>query len=107
MHELQFAIAVEDIETGEIFETCERDMAAGYLPVEVREYVMPCICESTKALVEAIQPQAIYRVTKAIRPPEKALHKHQLITDSLIDLGYAVTQEGTDAMARRFWLLER
>ena len=106
-HEFQFAISVTDLETDEVFETCERDMAKGYIPDAVRDCVMDSVCAAISALVEEVQPVAIYRVTKATRPPEKALKKHDLVTQRFQDCGFRVTQRGTDRAAREFWVLER
>ena len=106
-HEFQFAIAVTDLETDEVFETCERDMAKGYIPDDARNDVMGCVCAAIPALVEEVQPVAIYRVTKATRPPEKALKKHDLVTQRFQECGFRVTQRGTDRVAREFWVLER
>ena len=107
MHEFQFAISVTDFETDEVFETCERDMAKGYIPEEVRKRVMECVCKAIPSLVESVKPEAIYRGTKATRPPEKALKKHDLVTEGFQECGFEITQQGTDRASRQFWLMER
>lgn len=107
MHEFQFAISVTDLEADEVFETCERDMAKGYIPDEVRSRVMECVCAAIPALVEHVQPTAIYRVTKATRPPQKALDKHELVTRRFQKCGFEITQRGTERAAREFWVMER
>lgn len=104
-HEFQFAIAVTDEESGEAFRTYVRDMAVGYLPATVRPLVMPCVLGAAETLIKTVQPELIHRVTKAIRPPSKALHKHQMITDTMHNLGYKVLQSGTDEAGRPFWTL--
>lgn len=106
-HEFAFAIFVEDLEADDVFVTHDRDIAKGYLPSEVRPHIMPCVCGAAKALVSVVQPAAIFRVTKSLRPPEKALHKHHMITDTLLALGYKVTQSGIDPAKRNFWVLEQ
>lgn len=107
MHEFQFAISVTDFETDEVFETCERDMARGYLPTDVAPRVMDCVLAAIPALVEHVQPVAIYRVTKATRPPDKALVKHKLVTSRFQECGFEITQSGTERAAREFWVMER
>lgn len=107
LHEFQFAIQVTDLETDEVFETCERDMAKGYIPDEVRASVMECVCAAIPALVEAVQPEAIYRVTKATRPPSKALKKHEMVTEGFQQSGFRVTQQGVERASRQFWVMER
>lgn len=107
MHEFQFAISVTDLETDEVFETCERDMARGYLPGEVVHRVMDCVCAAIPALVEHVQPVAIYRVTKATRPPKKALEKHKLVTHRFQECGFQITQTGMERAGREFWVMER
>ena len=107
MHELQFSIVSHDLESDEVFETCERDMAKGYIPEDVRPLVIPSVLGAVRALVDDVQPAAIYRVTKGTHLPPKALHKHEMITDTLHDCGYRTHQSGTDRAGREFWVLVR
>ena len=107
MHEFQFAIAVADLESDDVFETCERDMAKGYIPDDVRASVMDCVCAAIPALVECVQPEAIYRVTKATRPPPEAMAKHNLVTERFQECGFDVTQRGTECAMREYWVMER
>jgi hypothetical protein len=80
-------------------------MARGYLPAEVVALVMPCVCGAIGALVQAVQPAVIYRVTKATQPPDKALRKHQMVTETLVELGFQVQDSGTDEFGRQFWVM--
>jgi len=106
-HELKFCIAVLDEDTGEPFRIFDRDMAAGYIPPQVRDLVMPCVLVSVDALTRAVQPQVIYRVTHATHPDDKALGKHQMITERLVGLGLRVQESGTDRFGRQFWRMAR
>lgn len=102
-HEFKFCISVLDLETMEPFRIFDRDMSEGYLPTEVRGWVIPCVVEAAKALYAAVQPRVICRVTNATRPPDKALVKHQMITDTFVQLGLRVEDEGTDRFGRKYW----
>jgi len=85
--------------------TQDRFMARGYLPEEVVPFVLPCVSGAIGALVDAVQPTVIYRVTKATQPPDKALAKHQMVTDRLVELGFQVQDSGTDEFGRQFWVM--
>jgi hypothetical protein len=87
--------------------TMDRDIAANYIPANVRPRVMEIVCRSLRALIEHVQPERIYRVTKVRLPPAKAMPKHHLLTDLLVSCGYTVTRSGTDRWGRSFWLCER
>ena len=104
-HELQFEIVIAGDEADEVFVTQDRFMARGYLPTEVIPLVMPCVCGAIGALVAAVQPAVIYRVTKATQPPDKALMKHQMVTERLVELGFEVQDSGTDDFGRQFWVM--
>jgi hypothetical protein len=106
-HELQFAIVVDDLDADEAFEIFNRDTARGYVPEDARSLILDCVCAAVRVLVDEVKPASIYRVTKAIRPPEKALHKHELITQTLHECGYGITERGTDGFNREFWVLDR
>lgn len=106
-YEFQFVIVVTDDADGDVFRTCVRDMAKGYIPAEVRPLVMPTVCAAARALVENVQPELIYRATKATQVPPKALVKHQMITDTFVEFGYAVIESGTNDYGQEFWTLQR
>ena len=104
-HELKFEIVIAGDEADEVFVTQDRDMARGYLPTELIPLVMPCVCGAIGALVDAVHPAVIYRVTKATQPPGKALNKHQMITERLVELDFQVQDSGTDEFGRQFWVM--
>jgi hypothetical protein len=106
MHEFKFVIIRLNTVTGEIEEIFDRHSAAPYI-AEVRGLVLPCVCAAARALIAAVAPKVIYRATYLTRPPEKSLPKHQMITDTIVDLGYGVLQDGTDSNRRRFWLMTK
>lgn len=92
---------------GETFETMDREIAAKYLPDGVRERVMDFVLASIDALVDAVKPTSIYRVAKVSGVPEKALTKHTLVTNRLVELGYDVAECAFDGFGRPFWLMRR
>lgn len=104
-HELKFEIVIAGDEADEVFVTQDRFMARGYLPDEVLPLVMPCVCGAIRALVGTVQPAVIYRVTNATQPPDKALTKHQMVTETLVDLDFQVQDSGTDDFGRQFWVM--
>jgi hypothetical protein len=104
-HELTFEIVIASDEADEVFVTQDRFMARGYLPDEVIPLVMPCVCGAIEALVAAVQPAVIYRVTKATQLPDKALGKHQMVTERLVELCFQVQDSGTDEFGRQFWVM--
>ena len=106
VHEFKFVIIVYDDETGDSIEIFDRYMAAGYLGC-VRGLVMPCVCGAAEALMKGVQPPVIYRATYITQPGKKELCKHQMITDTIVRIGYEIIQEGTDGLFRRFWIMTR
>jgi hypothetical protein len=104
-HELKFEIVIAADEADEVFVTQDRFMARGYLPDQIIPLVMPCVCGAIGALVETVQPAVIYRVTKATQPPDKALVKHQMVTERLVELDFEVQDSGTDEFGRQFWVM--
>jgi hypothetical protein len=106
-HEFKFSIAVLDEDDEQPFRVFDRDMAKGYLPHEVRHLILPCVGVAIEALVRAVQPEVICRVTHASRPPDKALRKHHMVTDTLVGLGFRVQETGTDRFGRQFWRMSR
>jgi hypothetical protein len=89
------------------FQTQDRQIAAAYIPAEIRGKVMDVVCHSLKVLVEHVDCAIIYRVTKDRDPHEKSLRKHHLLTEMLENAGYSLIDEGTDPFSRRFWIMQR
>lgn len=92
---------------GDDFRTQNRQMAAPYIPDDLRPKVMDVVCEALKCLVSHANCGMVYRVTKDVAPGEKALKKHDLLTEVLENTGYSVVDEGTDPLNRRFWLMKK
>jgi hypothetical protein len=46
-------------------------------------------------------------VTKDREPSDKGLQKHHLLTETLVNIGFSVAQDGTDPFGRRFWIMQR
>ncbi|MEH2547124.1 hypothetical protein V1283_003769 [Bradyrhizobium sp. AZCC 2262] len=91
----------------EPFRTHDRQMAAPYIPAEIRGKIMDVVCHGLLALIEHANCGLIYRVTKDRDPTENSLKKHHLLTETLENAGYSVLDEGTDPFDRRFWLMQR
>ena len=106
VYEFSYEIVVASYDRSEeTFATQDRNMARGYIPDEIRHFIVPCVQSALVELVESVAPEFIYRVTKGRQLPDKALYKHHLITDTLQQLlGYVVVDEGTDSLGRTFWL---
>jgi len=107
--EFSFSIDVVGLfdDSIEPFRTQDRNIAAAYIPQEIRSSVMDVVGAGLMALLEYTKPALLYWVTKDRAPPEKALPKYYLLRDLAQTLGYAVETEGTDPFGRRFWLMRR
>ncbi len=107
-HEFSFSIVVvRPYEEEDPFETQDRNIARRYLPDECIPLVMPVVLRSLDALVARVKPKIVYRVTKMRNPSPKALKKHEIVTNYLLELGYVLLQESVDGHNRRFWQLGR
>jgi hypothetical protein len=78
-----------------------------FLPAAIRPLVLEYVLDGLEMLIDDVGPKAIYRVTKSSELPEKAMKKHDLITERLARLGYAVTETGADPAYRTYWLMGR
>jgi hypothetical protein len=106
--ELSFAFVIDDLEgNGLVHVTQDRYEVERYFDGLSREFVLPNVCEAARALIDEVQPPYIFRVTKGMNLPQKALAKHLLITEQLLGMGYQVVDQGTDQFRRLFWLLGR
>lgn len=106
--EFLFEVGVVRMDEPELaFFTMDAAIAKRYLPDGVRPLVMQIVYDSCLSLLAEIRPKCIYRVTKAIDPPPRALAKHQLVTDALEQAGYVLTETGYDPWRRVFWVFHR
>ena len=107
-HELAFEIEIISL-NGEMesFSTQNRNIAANFIPATARSRVIHLAATGYARLIELIQPNVIYRVTKTPISIAKALPKHNILTHRIEALGYAVVETGTDRHNRGFWLMER
>jgi hypothetical protein len=104
--EFSFSIDVFALDDSiEPFRTQDRDIAAKYIPADIRGSIMEVVCEALKALLNHTRPPLIYWVTKDIEPPEKAVQRHHLLRETAQTLGYSVVGHGTDPFRRRFWTM--
>lgn len=106
--EFSFEFVISDLEGFEpTYATQDRFEVERYFDGLSREFILPNVCSAASSLVEGVQAPYIFRVTKGIKMPQKALAKHLLITDHLLGLGYHIVDEGTDGFGRLFWLQGR
>jgi hypothetical protein len=105
-HELQFGVGVLDVECADLRVHLDREGARPYVDDDLRPWVMPCVCAAIRSLVEKVQPASIYRVTKVQQPPDKALRKHELVTKTLLEIGFALKDAGTAPCGGVFWSFE-
>src|SRR5271155_4767679 len=81
--EFSFSISIFALDDSiEPLTTQDRHIAANYLPVGVREAVRDVVWEGLKPLKIHKTPPLIYWVTKDRVPPEKALRKYHLLTET-------------------------
>ncbi|MCP5388162.1 MAG: hypothetical protein H6915_00185 [Novosphingobium sp.] len=107
-YEASFGFLILDTDGGEPAHfTQDRFEVEAYFDGCSKDEVLPTVCAALTLLVSEIQPTYIYRVTKGIDLPQKAMIKHLLITDHLLGLGYQTVDEGTDDLNRLFWLMGR
>ena len=106
--EFSFSVDVFALDGGtEPFRTQDRNIAAKFIPTDVRDLVMRVVCAALTALVDEVGPELVYWVTKDRDPPNNSLPKHHLLKQTLENAGYSVRDEGTDRFSRRFWVMGR
>jgi hypothetical protein len=106
--EFSFTISVIALDGScEEFATQDGRIASGYIPRKLRSFVLELVQISLRLLIGRVKPELVYRVTKGRDLPEKALRKHHLLTETLVECGYKVQESGTDQHGRTFWLCER
>jgi hypothetical protein len=106
----EFAFSIDVIaldDSTEPFRTQDRQIAAGYLPAEIRPAIMDVVCQSLRALINHGNPTLIYWVTKDREPHEKALRKYHMLRETAENQGYSLLDHGTDPFGRRFWTMRR
>jgi hypothetical protein len=106
----EFAFSIDVFALDDCIEplsTQDRQIAFAYIPAEIRERVMVVVCQGLISLVKQANCALVYRVTKDRYPNEKSLKKHYLLTETLVNIGFSVLDEGTDPYNRRFWIMHR
>ncbi len=106
--EFTFGFTVADLEDAFApYVTQDRHEVKRYFGDHTTEHVMPTVCEAARALIDVVQPRAIFRVTKGRRLPQKAMAKHELVDEVLSEFGYEVADSGTDGFGRSYKLWAR
>jgi hypothetical protein len=106
--ELSYCFTIDDADGGGLaYSTQDRFEVDRHFCGLSKAHVLPSVCAAVEALVCHVQPSSIYRVTKGIKLPQKALVKYLLVTEHLSEMGFQVVDEGTDGFGRLFWLMSR
>lgn len=106
--EFTYGFTITDLDEAELsYFTQDRYEVERYFEGHSRQHVLPTVCACLEELVDHVQPGFIYRVTKGRDLPQKAIEKYFLVTDTLLGLGFAELQTGTDGFNRTFWVMGR
>lgn len=107
-HEFSFYIYVNSIDGSDLsILTQDRSIALNYIPEISIPLIMDIVIRSCDALIRRVKPNIVYRVTKVLFPIQKAIAKHNLITNAMYQLGYALLESGTDQFGRSYWVMTR
>jgi hypothetical protein len=106
-HEFAFSIRCSDFLTNQAYDIQDRNIARNHIPDTAVKFVMPLVLTSLDIMIRKVKPISIYRVAKTAHLPEKAMRKHNLITQKLLDMSYSMFEQGTDDFDRPFWLMAR
>lgn len=105
-HEFSFYIYVNSIDGSELsILTQDRNIARNYIPKTSVPLIMEIVVRSCDALIRRVKPNVVYRVTKVLFPIQKALAKHDLITNTMYQLGCVLLESGTDQFGRSYWVM--
>jgi len=77
------------------------------IPEGLRPHVVSFVAESTRRLVDEVNPGEIYCVVKSAAMPNKAMRKHLILTKELENMGYFVSEKGLDSANRECCFLRR
>lgn len=91
----------------EPFQTQDRQIAAAYLPLVVRRFVMSIVSDGLWKLVNHVGAPRVYGVTREQHPPENSLRRYLLLTRKLQSHGYILEKTGNDPLGRVFWTMHR
>ena len=105
-HEFAYEICLVDT-FGEhrTFETMDRDVARGWLPVGSAPLVLETVRYGCAHLVNLIEPTLVYRVTNGSGLPAPAMEKYNFVRQALESKGYYVMFTERDGLGREFWLM--
>lgn len=104
--EFSYEIAIVDqIDPNRSFATQDRFEVRRLISDQLAQSLRASVIDACRVLFEEVRPTLVYRVTKARKPPARALEKHHEITDLLSTMGYTVILQGYDVFGRYHWLM--
>jgi hypothetical protein len=77
--------------------------AEPYIPQQIREFLLPTVCEGYKALIREIDRMSIYRVTHGAHNLGEEPQRNEILTKTIEDEGYRIEEKGIDELGRVFW----
>lgn len=101
--EYSFFIIERDVET-----EAERTFwsgidCKGIFSPEDKAAIRQLICFMTDDLLRSVRPMRVYRCTYDVRPPERAMEKHHIISHVFLQCGYTVTKSDSWHGKRVWW----
>jgi hypothetical protein len=104
LHEFIFEFVIlSNDDTYESFSTMDREIAAQFIPREIRGQIIDYVEKGLDMLLSTVRPHRVFRVTKQRNLPDKALVKHRRITQVLLNSGYLFYDAGIDEYGRNYW----
>ena len=82
-----------------------RDVAS-FIGRDDRRRILDTLISVTHILISQVKPERVHRSTHDTNLPDKALVKHQRVTDVFIECGYVIVQADT-YLSTHGWIMER
>lgn len=81
---------------GEVFSTQHPQFVRQYLPVQIRQEILPLVARCYSAILGKFRPGFVCRACAYPDLPEAAMRKHEFLTKAVLDCGYYMYREETD-----------
>ena len=88
--EFGYEITLMPTNEGDTKSSMDRTVTQAWLPANFSSTVLEVVGACCRSLLKLLEPQYIYRVTYMSEPTEKALKKHEYVTNIMESLGYLV-----------------